>query len=106
MRPATERLAAVDEANLVLDHAGQVNVFLVAGLLSPGGFVSPDGTPDLATVRSALDARIAELPPLRKVPVAAGRRHRWAECRPTSNITSGSSMRSTGSLASSGCAGS
>lgn len=82
MRPAAQRLAAVDEANLVLDHVGQVNVFLVAGLLSPGGFVRPDGTPDLATVRSALGERIAELSPLRKVPVAAGRRHRWDEVSP------------------------
>jgi WS/DGAT/MGAT family acyltransferase len=82
MRPATQPLAAVDEANLVLDHAGQVNVFLVAGLLSPGGFVSPDGTTDLTALRSALGQRIAEQPPLRKVPVAAGRGHRWDEATP------------------------
>ncbi|MDQ0894855.1 wax ester/triacylglycerol synthase domain-containing protein [Agromyces ramosus] len=82
MRPATQRLAAVDEANIVLDHAGQVNVFLVAGLLSNGGFVGPDGTPDFELLRSALRERIAELPPLRKVPVAAGRRHRWDEVSP------------------------
>src|SRR5947209_12583120 len=30
LRPGT-RLAAVDEANLTLDHRGQVNVFLIAG---------------------------------------------------------------------------
>ncbi|PUB23448.1 WS/DGAT/MGAT family acyltransferase [Promicromonospora sp. AC04] len=82
MRPATQRLAAVDEANLVLDHAGQVNVFLVAGLLSQGGFISPDGTADLATLRSALGKRITELPPLRKVPVATGRGHSWQEMSP------------------------
>ncbi len=82
MRPVTQRLAAVDEANLVLDHAGQVNVFLVAGLLSQGGFIGPDGTPDLETMRSALGTRITELPPLRKVPVATGRRHRWDERSP------------------------
>jgi diacylglycerol O-acyltransferase / wax synthase len=82
MRPATQRLAAVDEANLVLDRAGQVNVFLVAGILSHGGFISPDGTPDLATLRSALGKRIAELPSLRKVPVVSGRRHRWDEMSP------------------------
>jgi diacylglycerol O-acyltransferase / wax synthase len=82
MRPPTQRLAAVDEANLVLDHAGQVNVFLVAGLLAPGGFIGPDGTPDVAALRSVLRARVAELPPLRKVPVAAGRRHRWEEASP------------------------
>jgi WS/DGAT/MGAT family acyltransferase len=82
MHAATQRLAAVDEANLVLDHAGQVNVFLVAGLLTRGGFVSPDGIPDLAVLRSALVTRVAELPPLRKVPVATGRRHRWDERSP------------------------
>jgi diacylglycerol O-acyltransferase len=82
MRQATERLAAVDEANLVLDHAGQVNVFLVAGLLVHGGLISPDGTPDVATLRSALAERVTELPPLRKIPVATGRRHRWDEMSP------------------------
>lgn len=82
MRRATQRLAAVDEANLVVDHAGQVNVFLVAGLLSQGGFISPDGIPDLVTLRSVLGRRIAALPPLRRVPVATGRRHRWDEVSP------------------------
>ena len=82
MRPASQRLAAVDEANLVLDHAGQVNVFLVAGLLSPGGFVGPDGAPDLAALRSALGERITGLPPLRTVPCATGRGHRWEEASP------------------------
>ena len=52
MRSATERLAAVDEANLVLDHVGQVNVFLIAGLLAPGGFVGADGRPDLTALRT------------------------------------------------------
>jgi len=82
MRSTTGRLAAVDEANLVLDHVGQVNVFLIAGLLAPGGFVGPDGHPDVATLRAVLHARIAELPPLRRVPVAAGRGHRWVEVSP------------------------
>ena len=82
MRPATQRLAAVDEANLVLDHAGQVNVFLVAGVLTHGGFVDRYGAPDLAALRTALRKRIEALPPLRKVPVAAGRRHRWVEAPP------------------------
>lgn len=82
MRPATQRLAAVDEANLVLDHAGQVNVFLVACILSPGGFVGPDGTPDLMALRSALGRRVTALPPLRNVPRATGRRHSWRETSP------------------------
>lgn len=82
MRSATGRLAAVDEANLVLDHVGQVNVFLIAGLLSPGGFVGPDGRPDMPALRAVLQERIAGLPQLRRVPVAAGRRHRWVEASP------------------------
>ncbi len=79
MRSTTERLAAVDEANLVLDHVGQVNVFLIAGLLSPGGFVGADGRPDLTALRARVQERIAALPWLRRVPVADGRRHRWVE---------------------------
>jgi diacylglycerol O-acyltransferase / wax synthase len=82
MRSATGRLAAVDEANLVLDHIGQVNVFLIAGLLEPGGFVDRDGRADMAALRAVLHERIAALPPLRRVPVAVGRRHRWVEMSP------------------------
>jgi diacylglycerol O-acyltransferase / wax synthase len=77
-----ELLAAVDEANLVLDHAGQVNVFLVAGLLAPGGFVARDGRVDLAALRAALGERVAALPALCRVPVVEGRRHRWVERSP------------------------
>ncbi|MDQ0767318.1 diacylglycerol O-acyltransferase [Pseudarthrobacter defluvii] len=82
MRPATQRLAPADEANLVLDHAGQVNVFLVAALLAPGGFLAPDGTADIAALRAVLRERIAELPALRKSAVQAGRRHHWIEAIP------------------------
>jgi WS/DGAT/MGAT family acyltransferase len=82
MRSAPGWLAAVDEANLVLDHVGQVNVFLIAGLLSPGGFVGDDGRADLAILRMVLHERIAKLPPLRRMPVAVGRRHRWVEASP------------------------
>ena len=82
MRGATGRLAAVDEANLVLDHAGQVNVFLVAGNLAPGGFVGPDGTPDVDALRATLNERIEALRPLRRVAVPAGRGHRWIDASP------------------------
>lgn len=82
MRPTKTQLAAVDEANLVLDHDGQVNVFLVAGLLEPGGFLRRDGRPDLATVRTVLERRIAALPSLRRVPVSSGRRHYWVDASP------------------------
>ncbi|SFN55232.1 WS/DGAT domain-containing protein [Mycetocola miduiensis] len=82
MRSATEQLAAVDEANLVLDHVGQVNVFLIAGLFEPGGFVRTDGTPDIATMRAVLADRIAALPSLCRVPVPVGRSHHWVEAKP------------------------
>ncbi|MFT4468731.1 wax ester/triacylglycerol synthase domain-containing protein [Arthrobacter sulfonylureivorans] len=82
MCPVARRLAAVDEANLVLDHAGQVNVFLVAGLMMPGGFVASDGSPDLRALRACLLERIKTLPQLRMIPVPTGRRHRWVEVQP------------------------
>ena len=82
MRPVTHRLAAVDEVNLVLDHAGQVNVFLAAGLLAPGGFVGPEAIPDLDALRACLRERIQALPQLRKRAVATLRSHRWVEARP------------------------
>lgn len=66
----------------MIDHAGQVNVFLIAGLLSPGGFVGRDGGADLSALRTALCGRIADLPALRRVPVPIGRRHRWVEALP------------------------
>ena len=75
-------LEPADEANLVLDHAGQVNVFLVAGLLAPGGFVSPAGELDMAALRAVVGRRVGELAPLRQVPVRAGRRHVWRDREP------------------------
>ena len=91
MRSATGRLAAVDEANLVLDHVGQVNVFLIAGLLAPGGFVGADGRPDLVHLRarrctsgSPRFRRCAACPSPTVGDIAGSR------CRSTSNSTSGS----------------
>ena len=82
MRAATGRLAPVDEAQLAIDHAGQVNEFLIAGLLSPGGFVGSDGGVDLTALRAELATRIFDVPALCRVPVPKGRRHRWAELSP------------------------
>ncbi|WP_127473234.1 wax ester/triacylglycerol synthase domain-containing protein [Microbacterium sulfonylureivorans] len=81
LRPGT-RLAAADEANLTLDHAGQVNVFLIAGLLGPGGFLSARGIPDMDLLRRAVSTRIATLPALRRVAVPVGRRHMWTDVAP------------------------
>ncbi|MBW9120809.1 DUF1298 domain-containing protein [Microbacterium trichothecenolyticum] len=75
------KLRPVDEANLVLDRPGQVNVFLAAGLLSPGGFVGPRGDVDMIALRSHLVPKISQLPALRQVPVG-GRRHHWVPREP------------------------
>jgi diacylglycerol O-acyltransferase / wax synthase len=80
-RPGSRKLAPADEANLVLDHAGQVNVFLVAGVLAPLGFAT-SGRPDLPALRGVLAERIEELPALRIVPRRAVRGHRWVERGP------------------------
>src|SRR3546814_6106984 len=77
MDPRMLRLPAVDEANLVLDRAGQVNVFLVAGVLAPVGILEEDGTPDLTALRAALRTRVAALAPLCRTLRAAGARHYW-----------------------------
>ena len=39
-----DRLSAADASNVLMDARDQVNVFLMAGLLGPGGFVSQDGS--------------------------------------------------------------
>jgi diacylglycerol O-acyltransferase len=82
MRSESGRLAPADEANIVLDRAGQVNVFLVAALLGPGGFIDADGTPDLSALRSALGRRVDALPALRRAIIGGGRGHRWVEAHP------------------------
>ena len=82
MATVRQRLAAVDEANIVLDHVGQVNVFLIACVLSPGGFLDADGTPDMVTLRATLRERIAALPALRRAVTGVGRRHGWIDLAP------------------------
>lgn len=78
-------LASADEANLVLDHDGQVNVFLVAGLLTTGGFVARDGGADVDLLRNALRDRIAALPALNRTVESSGRRHHWLRTEPDLN---------------------
>lgn len=55
-----DRLSAADASNVLLDAKDQVNVFLMAGLLGPGGFVSPDGAADIGRLRSGVADRLAE----------------------------------------------
>jgi len=82
VRLGSQRLAAADEANLTLDHSGQVNVFLIAGLVGLGGFVRSDENLDMALLRNWLNERTKTLPQLRRVAVPVGRRHCWVEVSP------------------------
>lgn len=82
MRPVREPLAAADEANLILDRDGQVNVFLAAGLLAPGGFVGADGAPDMAELRASLRHRVSAAPELCRSLSSRGRRHHWLATTP------------------------
>ncbi|HSK34461.1 MAG TPA: wax ester/triacylglycerol synthase domain-containing protein [Propionicimonas sp.] len=58
--PGAESLSAADASNVVLDAVDQVNVFLMAGILSPGGFVDADGHADLERLRSVVADRLAD----------------------------------------------
>ncbi len=61
MTPGTsDRLSPADASNIVLDAHDQVNAFLMAGLLAPGGFVSDEGVPDIAHLRRVVADRLAQ----------------------------------------------
>lgn len=55
-----ERLSAADASNVVMDADDQVNVFLMAGILGVGGFVTTDGAPDRGALRGVIAARIGD----------------------------------------------
>ena len=82
-----ERLSAADASNVVLDATDQVNVVLLAGLLGPGGWVSPAGTADLDRLRAVVADRLGREGdgPLRRFSqrvLPAGRHLVWVPCRP------------------------
>lgn len=82
---SVERLTAADASNVVMDAHDQVNVFLLAGLLGPGGFVGADGSADLDELRSAVAARLDQDPALRRFSQrVTSVRHRltWTSCPP------------------------
>lgn len=56
--PTPERLSAADASNVLLDARDQVNAFLMAGILGPGGFVAADGTADLDRLRDVVATRL------------------------------------------------
>ena len=55
-----DRLSASDASNVLMDARDQVNVFLMAGLLGPGGFVSQDGAADISRLRMGIAERLGE----------------------------------------------
>ncbi|HEY3545217.1 MAG TPA: wax ester/triacylglycerol synthase domain-containing protein [Propionicimonas sp.] len=58
--PGAESLSAADASNVILDAVDQVNVFLMAGILAPGGFVAEDGRADLERLRCVVADRLAD----------------------------------------------
>lgn len=87
MTSSPERLSAADASNVVMDAPDQVNGFLLAGLLGPGGFVGPDGTADLDLLRSVVAGRIQDTTDvgLRRFSqriARDGRRLVWQDCAP------------------------
>lgn len=59
-RRSTESLSAADASNVILDAVDQVNVFLMAGILGPGGFVGADGSADLDRLRTVIADRLTD----------------------------------------------
>ncbi|WP_438853715.1 wax ester/triacylglycerol synthase domain-containing protein [Agromyces sp. M3QZ16-3] len=72
-----ERLSAADASNIVIDAPDQVNAFLMAGVLAPGGPIGPGGEVDLRALRAALGALIPSAPRLSQRVVRDGRRLAW-----------------------------
>ncbi|WP_353814644.1 wax ester/triacylglycerol synthase domain-containing protein [Agromyces sp. SYSU T00266] len=72
-----ERLSRADAANIVMDVPDQVNAFLMAGVLRPGGALGADGSVDLDRVRASLAARMTRIPRLSQRVARAGRTLVW-----------------------------
>ncbi|MCK8609773.1 wax ester/triacylglycerol synthase domain-containing protein [Agromyces sp. C10] len=74
-----EPLSPADASNIVIDAPDQVNAFLMAGLLAPGGVVASDGTVDLAVLRTRFAARLPREARLSQRVAREGRRLVWVE---------------------------
>ncbi|MFE5670726.1 wax ester/triacylglycerol synthase domain-containing protein [Agromyces sp. NPDC056523] len=72
-----ERLSAADASNIVMDAPDQVNAFLMAGVLAPGGPLDPDGVPDVAALRAAFAEAVPAAPRLSQRVVPDGRGFAW-----------------------------
>ena len=77
-----EPLSVADAANIAIDAPDQVNAFLMAGVLAPGGAVSADGSVDLAALRTALAERLPHAKRLGQRVRRDGRRLAWESVVP------------------------
>lgn len=77
-----ERLTAADASNIVIDAPDQVNVFLMAGVLAPGGPVRADGTVDVDAVRATFGERLSASPRLSQRVIPVGRAYAWDPAPP------------------------
>ncbi|WP_448811479.1 wax ester/triacylglycerol synthase domain-containing protein [Agromyces bauzanensis] len=77
-----ERLTPADASNIVIDAPDQVNAFLMAGVLAPGGPVRVDGGVDLGALRAVLARRIPASPRLSQRVVREGRALVWETATP------------------------
>ncbi|GAA1757351.1 wax ester/triacylglycerol synthase domain-containing protein [Agromyces humatus] len=77
-----ERLSTADAANIAIDAPDQVNAFLMAGVLAPGGAVAADGSVDLDALRSAIAERLPRLTRLRERVRHDGRLLVWEPVSP------------------------
>ncbi len=109
--PGTESLSVADASNVILDAVDQVNVFLMAGILGPGGFVAADGAADLDRLRTVIGARLTDpsLAGLRRFSQRVGgaqQRPVWEPCPPdlSWHVRQADRVRGTGGLAAM-CAG-
>jgi hypothetical protein len=85
-RRGGERLSPADASNVVMDAGDQVNVFLMAGILGGGGFVSGDGVIDMDQLRATIADRLAD-PAFKDLARFSQRVHlegslEWQTCEP------------------------
>lgn len=74
-----ERLSPADASNIEIDAPDQVNAFLMAGVLGPGGAVGADGSVDVVALRARFAARLSRAPRLSQRVAYAGRAPVWED---------------------------
>lgn len=77
-----ERLSPADASNIEIDAPDQVNAFLIAGLLGPGGAVAADGSVDVDVVRTRFAERMPREPRLSQRVARRGRPLVWEPATP------------------------